>query len=104
MRIVLDTKTIKELLPHRFPFLYVDRIIELEPRKRAVGVKCFTITEHILAGHFQDEPIVPGVLIIEAIAQVAALAIAENRARTSGKLVKVDRFKFLKPVVNGDQM
>jgi 3-hydroxymyristoyl/3-hydroxydecanoyl-(acyl carrier protein) dehydratase len=69
-----------------------------------VGVKCFTITEPVFAGHFDGEPVVPGVLIIEAIAQVAAVAAIEGNLRVSGRLVKVDSFKFLKPVTSGDQM
>ena len=75
---MLGIKEIEELIPHRHPFLLVDRIDELEPGKRAVGVKCVTYHEDFFRGHYPQEPIMPGVLIIEALAQVGAVAILSS--------------------------
>ncbi|MCL6561351.1 MAG: 3-hydroxyacyl-ACP dehydratase FabZ, partial [Firmicutes bacterium] len=72
---MLGLEEIKALLPHRYPFLFVDRILELEPGRRAVGIKNVTADEFFFPGHFPDYPIMPGVLIIEAMAQVAAVAV-----------------------------
>jgi len=72
---ILDAAAIQRIIPHRYPFLLVDRIIEIEPGKRAVGLKNVTINEPFFQGHFPDYPVMPGVLIIEALAQVGAVAI-----------------------------
>lgn len=101
---VLTTKEIMEIIPHRQPFLLVDTIEELDPGKRAVGKKCVTYNEPYFAGHFPQEPIMPGVLIIEALAQVGAvicLSMPENK----GKLAifgGIDKARFRKKVVPGD--
>ncbi len=103
---MIDTKEIKQLLPHRYPFLLVDRIIELEPGKRAVGIKNVTINENFFQGHFPGNPIMPGVLIIEALAQVGGI-LAFRSGVTPGKTVyfmTIEKAKFRKPVVPGDQL
>ena len=101
---VLDIKEIMEILPHRPPFLLVDRIVECEPGKSAKGIKCVSMNEPFFPGHFPGQPIMPGVLILEALAQtgaVAALSLPENR----GKLAVfggVKNCRFKKPVTPGD--
>ena len=83
---VMDIKEIMEIIPHRQPFLLIDRIEELEPGKRAVGKKCVTYNEPFFNGHFPQEPVMPGVLILEALAQVGAVAILsqpENKGQTA---------------------
>jgi len=102
---MIDSREIKKILPHRFPFLLVDRIIELEPEVRAVGIKNVTINEQFFQGHFPDYPIMPGVLIVEAMAQVAG--ILARRSGAEGNTVffmAIDKAKFRKPVVPGDQI
>ena len=82
---VMDIKEIMEIIPHRQPFLLIDRIEELEPGKRAVGKKCVTYNEPFFNGHFPQEPVMPGVLILEALAQTGAVAILsqpENKGKT----------------------
>jgi 3-hydroxyacyl-[acyl-carrier-protein] dehydratase len=107
METVLDTRAIQELLPHRYPFLLVDRIIELVPRTRIVGIKQVTIGEQFFQGHFPGAPVMPGVLIVEALAQVGAiLALREIEGREE-KLVLfsgIERARFRQPVVPGDTL
>lgn len=101
---VLTTKEIMEIIPHRQPFLLVDTIEELEPGKRAVGKKCVTYNEPYFAGHFPQEPIMPGVLIIEALAQVGAV-ISLSMPESKGKLAifgGIDKARFRRKVVPGD--
>jgi 3-hydroxyacyl-[acyl-carrier-protein] dehydratase len=103
---MMDIKEIQTLLPHRYPFLLVDRIIELVPATKAVGIKNVTINEEFFRGHFPDQPIMPGVLIIEALAQVAGI-LAFKTEGDAGKAVyfmSIERAKFRKPVVPGDQL
>lgn len=103
---MINTKEIQQLLPHRYPFLLVDRIIELEPGKKAVGIKNVTINEEFFQGHFPGNPIMPGVLIIEALAQVGGI-LAFRSGVTPGKTVyfmTIEKAKFRKPVVPGDQL
>ncbi len=103
---VLEIEAIKEILPHRFPFLLVDRILELEPGKRAVGIKNVTANEPFFQGHFPQRAIMPGVLIIEALAQVGGimiLSVEEHRGKLA-YLGTVDGVKFRRPVVPGDTL
>lgn len=105
---MLDVNQIMELLPHRYPFLLVDRIVELEPGKRAVGIKNVTINEPFFQGHFPGHPVMPGVLIIEALAQVggigALLSFAEDDRDKITYFTGIDNARFRKPVVPGDQL
>ena len=101
---MLNTKQIMEILPHRAPFLLVDRIDELEPGKRAVGVKAVTYNEPYFQGHFPKEPVMPGVLICEALAQVGAVALLSDE-RFKGKLAffgGIHKARFRQKVVPGD--
>lgn len=103
---MLKTKQIQEIIPHRYPFLLVDRIVELEEGKRAVGIKNVTINEPFFAGHFPDYPVMPGVLITEALAQVGAIAmlhLEENRGKI-GFLAGLDGFRFRGQVFPGDTL
>ncbi len=103
---MLSATEIQKIIPHRYPFLLVDRIIELEPMKRAVGIKNVTMTEPCFLGHFPGQPVMPGVLILEAMAQVGAVAALyppENRGKVA-LFASIDRVKFRKPVVPGDQL
>jgi len=107
METVLDAFAIQQLLPHRYPFLLVDRIIELVPRERIVGIKQVSINEPFFQGHFPGTPVMPGVLVIEALAQVGAiLALREIEDRDS-KLVLftgIKEARFRRPVVPGDTL
>jgi len=103
---MLDINEIMEILPHRYPFLMVDRILELEPGKRAVGLKNVTINEGHFVGHFPVLPVMPGVLIVEAMAQVGAVAILKM-PDYEGKialLAGVDKARFRRQVIPGDQL
>jgi beta-hydroxyacyl-ACP dehydratase FabZ len=103
----LDSVEIRKTLPHRYPFLLVDRIPELEPGRRVVGIKNVTINEPFFQGHFPDRPIMPGVLILEAMAQTGGV-LAFKSTTGSGHpvvyLTGVEKAKFRKPVVPGDQV
>jgi 3-hydroxyacyl-[acyl-carrier-protein] dehydratase len=102
----LDIDAIREILPHRYPFLLVDRIEELET-ERVVGIKNVTVNEPFFTGHFPDYPVMPGVLIIEAMAQVAGVLVLSGIPDRKNKLVLlagVDGAKFRKPVRPGDQL
>lgn len=104
---VFDAQAILRILPHRYPFLLVDRILELEPRERVVGLKNVTLNEPFFQGHFPDHPIMPGVLILEAMAQVGGVLLLNTQDRPEDKLVYftgLDKVKFRKPVRPGDQL
>lgn len=104
--VIIDIKEILKILPHRYPFILVDKIIELVPGKSITGIKNVTFNEPQFTGHFPDNPVMPGVLIIEALAQVAAILTAKSIEHT-GKtatpfLVGIDKARFRRMVVPGD--
>lgn len=102
---MIDVNEIQKFLPHRYPFLMVDKIIELEPNAKAVGIKNVTINEPFFQGHFPGNPIMPGVLIVEAMAQVAGvLAFNSGIQGEAVYFMSIEKAKFRKPVVPGDQL
>ena len=104
---ILDTTGIQKILPHRHPFLMVDAILEMERLKRIVGVKNVSITEDYFKGHFPGKPIMPGVLIIEAMAQTGGLLLLQvvpDREKKLLYFVAVDDARFRRPVVPGEQL
>ena len=104
---MLDINEIMKTLPHRYPFLLVDRVKELELNKRIVAIKNVTINEPFFQGHFPGHPIMPGVLIIEAMAQVGGILAYKSEPDTEGKVVYfmgIDKAKFRRPVVPGDTL
>ena len=107
-RTSIDVLEVMELIPHRPPFLMIDKVVEIVQRERAVGVKNVSIDEPFFAGHFPKRPVFPGVLIIEAMAQTAGVLVVESLGEGArGKLVyfmTIDSARFRKPVVPGDQL
>jgi 3-hydroxyacyl-[acyl-carrier-protein] dehydratase len=104
---IYDINEIKEILPHRYPFLLVDKIIELEPKERIVGIKQVTSNEHFFQGHFPESPVMPGVLQIEALAQVGAILALrefEDRSKKIPFFTGINNAKFRRPVVPGDTL
>lgn len=103
---LLESQEIQEIIPHRYPFLLVDRIIELEEGKRAVGIKNLSINEWFFQGHFPGHPIMPGVLIMEALAQVGTVAILKKPEYNGylGLFAGLDNVKFRRQVIPGDQL
>ena len=105
---MIEIKEIMNILPHSYPFLLVDRIIEVEPGKRIVGIKNVTYNEPFFPGHFPDRPIMPGVLIVEAMAQTAGIlvfsSLPQEQFKTPVYFLGIDNVRFRKPVVPGDQL
>lgn len=104
---LLDVNDIQKILPHRYPFLLIDGIEEMERFKRIVGIKNVTINEHYFQGHFPGKPIMPGVLIIESMAQTGGLLLLQEVPDREKKLlyfVAIDGARFRRPVVPGDQL
>ena len=103
----LDVRAIMEIIPHRYPFLLVDRILDLEEGKRIVALKNVTFNEPFFQGHFPGNPIMPGVLVVESMAQAGAVLLLHSRPERRGKIVYfagIDKAKFRRPVVPGDAM
>jgi len=107
----VDVSRIQELLPHRYPFLLVDRVLELEPNQRILAVKNVSINEPFFQGHFPGHPVMPGVLVLEALAQAGGLLtqLSAAKADSAGDeklfyLVKIDNARFSRMVVPGDQL
>ncbi|MGC2402782.1 MAG: 3-hydroxyacyl-ACP dehydratase FabZ [Acidobacteriaceae bacterium] len=104
---VLDIRQIMAILPHRYPFLLIDRVIESSPRRRIVAIKNVTINEHFFQGHFPEYAIMPGVLVVEAIAQAGGVLLLPEVPDYQNKLMVfsgIDRARFRRPVVPGDQL
>ena len=106
MKREMDITQIMKVIPHRYPFLLIDRIMELEEGKRAVGIKNVTMNDYFFQGHFPGHPVMPGVLIVEAMAQVGGVVML-SKAENRGKLayfMSIDSAKFRQPVFPGDQL
>ncbi|NJO35078.1 MAG: 3-hydroxyacyl-ACP dehydratase FabZ [Rhodospirillales bacterium] len=105
---VIDIGRIMEMIPHRYPFLMIDRVVDVVPDKSAVGIKNVSINEHFFQGHFPGHAVMPGVLLIEAMAQTAAVLVVHTLGPDAeGKLVyfmSIENAKFRRPVVPGDQL
>ena len=108
MEKLFDIERIMTLLPHRYPFLLIDRVLHLEPGKRITALKNVTMNEHFFQGHFPAKPIMPGVLIVEAMAQAGGLlALSSQENVTPGTIIYftgIDKVRFRKPVIPGDQI
>jgi beta-hydroxyacyl-ACP dehydratase FabZ len=108
MEVAYDIQEIMNFMPHRYPFLLVDRILEVVPGEKVTGLKNVTMNEPFFQGHFPETPIMPGVLIIEAMAQTGGVLFAEMQKQKKKDLLfyfmGIDKVRFRKPVVPGDQL
>jgi beta-hydroxyacyl-ACP dehydratase FabZ len=104
---VWDVRWIQSILPHRYPMLLIDRVLDIVPKQRIVAIKNFTINEEFFQGHFPGHPIVPGVLLVEAMAQAGGILLLQDDPDRERKLLyflAIDRARFRRPVVPGDQV
>lgn len=102
---MIDIKEIMSILPHRYPFLLVDKIIDMTPNEKVTGIKNVTINEPFFQGHFPGNPVMPGVLIVEAMAQVAGILAFKSGVEGTGVLfMSIEKVKFRRPIVPGDQI
>lgn len=101
---MINAKEINEILRQKFPFVQIDRIVELEFGKRCIGLKNVTLSEPCFLGHFPDEPIFPGALLIEAMAQTGGFIFARTKTELKGVVAAVDKVKFVKQVIPGDTL
>ena len=102
---VIEVDEIMQMIPHRYPFLLVDRVVDVIPNLRAVGIKNVSVNEPFFQGHFPGHPIMPGVLIVEAMAQTSAVLVIESRGKSAYSLVyfmTIDQARFRKPITPGD--
>jgi len=102
-----DVRWIESVLPHRYPMLLVDRVIELEPRHRIVAIKNVTVNEHFFVGHFPGQPVMPGVLVVEGMAQAGGILLLHDIADRDSKLLyfmAIEHARFRRPIVPGDQI
>ena len=105
--VILDTLQVRELIPHRYPFMLIDRIVELTPGETATAIKCVTANEEFFNGHFPQQPVMPGVLIVEALAQTAVVTVVKSLPPQTNAIVylmTIDMARFRKPVIPGDRM
>ena len=108
MEVVYDIRKIMAFLPHRYPFILVDRIVEMIPHERIIGLKNVTMNEPFFQGHFPEAPVMPGVLIVEAMAQAGGILAYASRGEDEEKelvyFMGIDKARFRKPVIPGDQL
>ena len=110
MKTILDISEIKKIIPHRYPFLLLDKVLELNPNKNLIALKNVTVNEDFFNGHFPQKPVMPGVLIVESMAQAAAVFAAKSvnqNSETTNQIIylmSIEKAHFRKPVVPGDSM